>query len=274
MAWIVRSNPGYARFLVSNIGDLRHSLVPSNKLVGDIIEVVADNVRLRTYSQHIVADAFDQRALPARRNRAESIPGVAGDETELRGPNSKLFLDISVSLRRRLVVFHAVGAEAPFKQIDNAAVLELAGLHFKQIVGETEEPETRIAQLAQRRRNLGVGRHGRELFRKLLLVIVSDLNAARISQHFHDRRTDIGEWDVTAGHGQRRGVQDQIGEPQAHGGLVAKDTLEGRFHRAEIEKRFVYVEDDQRKSGHCGLQVLPRPCFANASAVGGGCRLL
>ena len=62
-------------------------------------------------------------------------------------------------------MFHAIGTESPFKEIDDAAMLELTGLHFKQIVGEAEEPETRIAKLTQRRWNLGMGRHRRELFR-------------------------------------------------------------------------------------------------------------
>ena len=57
--------------------------MPGDELVRDIIEVVTPhNMRLRAYPQHIVADAFDQRALPARRDGAESIPGVAGDEIE------------------------------------------------------------------------------------------------------------------------------------------------------------------------------------------------
>jgi hypothetical protein len=125
--------------------------------IGDIVEVVAHDVRLRADAQNIIADALDQRRFPARGDGAERVPGVAGDKTELGGLGSKLFLDISVSLRRRLMVLHAVRAESPFEQIDDAAMFELAGLHFKQIVGEAEEPETRIAQLAQRRRNLRMG---------------------------------------------------------------------------------------------------------------------
>jgi hypothetical protein len=70
------------------IGGLGRRFVPGDQLFGDIIEVVANDVRLRAHSQHIVAHAFDQRALPARRDGAESIPGVAGDKTELRRLNS------------------------------------------------------------------------------------------------------------------------------------------------------------------------------------------
>jgi len=56
---------------------------------------------------------------------------MAGDKTELGRSNSKLFLDISVSLARRFMVLHAVRAESSFKQIDDATVLKLARLHFE-----------------------------------------------------------------------------------------------------------------------------------------------
>ena len=98
------------------------SLVSANELVGDVVEVVADNLRLRTYRQDIVADALDQRRLPARRNGAQSVPCVAGDKTELRWLGAELFLDIGVSLARRLVMLDAVRAETALEQIDDAAV--------------------------------------------------------------------------------------------------------------------------------------------------------
>jgi hypothetical protein len=37
----------------------------SNELTGDIVEVVADDLRLRANTQYIVADSLDQRGLPA-----------------------------------------------------------------------------------------------------------------------------------------------------------------------------------------------------------------
>ena len=41
-------------------GDLgRRSFVPDDKLVRDVVEVLADNLRLRTNSQHVVADTFN-----------------------------------------------------------------------------------------------------------------------------------------------------------------------------------------------------------------------
>jgi hypothetical protein len=41
------------------IGALGRSLVSGDELIGDVVEVVADNLRLRTDAKHIVADAFD-----------------------------------------------------------------------------------------------------------------------------------------------------------------------------------------------------------------------
>ena len=54
-----------------------------DELIGDIVEVVSDNLRLRAYSQNIVPNTLDQRRLPARRDGAERVPCVAGDKTEL-----------------------------------------------------------------------------------------------------------------------------------------------------------------------------------------------
>src|SRR5262249_17526484 len=151
------------------IAELGPRFVPGDEPVSDVVEVVADSLWLRTNSQDIVADTLDQRRLPARRDGAESVPGVAGDKTKLGGRNSKLLLDISVSLAGGLMVHHTVCAEPSLEEIDNTAVLELTGLDLEQIVGEREEPETRSAQLAERRRNLGIGRHHGKLFRELFL---------------------------------------------------------------------------------------------------------
>jgi hypothetical protein len=35
--------------------------VPGDELIGDVIEVVADNIRLRADAESIIADALDQR---------------------------------------------------------------------------------------------------------------------------------------------------------------------------------------------------------------------
>ena len=78
----------------------------SDKLICNVLQVIAYDLRLRTDSQNIVADTLDQRCLPARSDGAESIPCVAGDKTELGGLNRKLSLDISISLTRRLMALH------------------------------------------------------------------------------------------------------------------------------------------------------------------------
>ena len=65
---------------------LTHSPMSCDELIGDIVEVTADYLRLGADPQDIVADALDQRGLPARRDGAESVPGVTSDETELGRP--------------------------------------------------------------------------------------------------------------------------------------------------------------------------------------------
>jgi hypothetical protein len=57
--------------------------VPSDELIGDVIQVIADDVRLRADPQHIVADPLDQRCFPAGRDGAKRVPCVARDEAEL-----------------------------------------------------------------------------------------------------------------------------------------------------------------------------------------------
>src|SRR5271156_2788329 len=99
--------------------------MPGDELIGDVVQIISDDPRLRTNAQYIVADPPDQRRIPAGRHGAERVPRMACDKTELRGFHSKLFLDVSVSLARWLMMLHAVGAETPLEQIDNAAMLEL-----------------------------------------------------------------------------------------------------------------------------------------------------
>ena len=69
-----------------------------DELVGYVVEIVANNVRLRANSQDIVAGTLDQRRFPARCHGAESIPRVAGDQAKLGGLNSELSLDVGISL--------------------------------------------------------------------------------------------------------------------------------------------------------------------------------
>ena len=66
------------------------SPVPGDELAGNIIQVIADELRLRADSQNIVADPLDQRGFPAGSDGAERVPGMAGDETKL-GPTPSSF---------------------------------------------------------------------------------------------------------------------------------------------------------------------------------------
>jgi hypothetical protein len=122
--------------------------VSSYELIGNFVEVVADNLRLGADFQNIIANTLDQSGLPTRRDGAEGVPCVAGDKTEPGRPNRKLPLDVGIGFARRFVMLHTIRTEAPLKEIDNAAMFKLAGLNLEQIVGESEEPETCITQLA------------------------------------------------------------------------------------------------------------------------------
>ena len=55
----------------------------ADQLIGDIVEIIADHLRLRPDAEHIIAGTPDQRGLPAGGDRAERIPGVAGDQAEI-----------------------------------------------------------------------------------------------------------------------------------------------------------------------------------------------
>jgi hypothetical protein len=48
--------------------------VSGDKLVGNVIQVIANDLRLRANSQNIVAGALDQRGFPAGRDGAERVP--------------------------------------------------------------------------------------------------------------------------------------------------------------------------------------------------------
>jgi len=79
-------------------GKLHLSLVPSDELIGNAVQVIAHDLRLRADPQNIVADALDQSCLPARCDGAEGVPCVAGDKTELGGVNAERFLHIKRKL--------------------------------------------------------------------------------------------------------------------------------------------------------------------------------
>jgi hypothetical protein len=113
-------------------------LVTGDKLIGNVVQIISDDLRLRADPQNIVANTLDQRGSPASRDGTKSVPCMAGDETELGGPNPKLFFDKGVSLARLLMVLHAVCAKSSFEEIDNAAMLKLTSLNPKQIIREGE----------------------------------------------------------------------------------------------------------------------------------------
>ena len=69
-----------------------------DQLIGDVIEVIADDLRLGADSQNIVADPLDQCCFPAGRYGAKCVPCVARDKTELGRSNPKLLLDVGGSL--------------------------------------------------------------------------------------------------------------------------------------------------------------------------------
>ena len=57
--------------------------VSGDQLIGNVIQVVADDVRLRPDFQEIVADSLYQRRFPAGRHGPKRVPCVARDKTEL-----------------------------------------------------------------------------------------------------------------------------------------------------------------------------------------------
>jgi hypothetical protein len=64
--------------------------VSGDELIGDVIQIIADDLWLRADSQSIVADPLDQRRFPAGRHGSKRVPCVARDQTELRGLDPKL----------------------------------------------------------------------------------------------------------------------------------------------------------------------------------------
>ena len=67
------------------------SLVPGDKLIGNVVQVIAHELRLRTDSQNIVADALDQRGLPARCDGAEGVPCVQAMRQSWEGATPSSF---------------------------------------------------------------------------------------------------------------------------------------------------------------------------------------
>jgi hypothetical protein len=71
--------------------------VAGDQLIGHVVEVVADDLRLRPDAQNVVARALDQGRFPACGDGAKGVPGVAGDETELRRLDKKALGNLRTS---------------------------------------------------------------------------------------------------------------------------------------------------------------------------------
>src|SRR5262245_39851833 len=106
-------------------------LVSADKLIGDVIQIIANDLRLRADSQDVIADPLDQRCFPAGRYGAERVPCMASDKAELRGANPQLLLDVGVNLARRLVLLDAVHAEPPLEKANDTGLLKLTSLNLR-----------------------------------------------------------------------------------------------------------------------------------------------
>jgi hypothetical protein len=94
----LRHNDFLSEDVRDGAGGLPAPLVTGDELIGDVVQVIANDLRLRANSQNIIADALDQRGFPSGRDGAERVPCVAGDKTELGGRNPKLFFDVRIRL--------------------------------------------------------------------------------------------------------------------------------------------------------------------------------
>ena len=59
-----------------------------DELIRDIVQIVADELRLRPDAQKFIAGALDQRGAPAGGHRAQRVPGMTGDQKKLGGFNA------------------------------------------------------------------------------------------------------------------------------------------------------------------------------------------
>src|SRR5215472_8313790 len=57
--------------------------VSGDQLIGDVAEIVADDLRLGTHRQHIVPGPADESGLPSGGDCAQRVPGMASDKTKL-----------------------------------------------------------------------------------------------------------------------------------------------------------------------------------------------
>src|ERR1700750_3141860 len=113
-------------------------LVLRDQLIGDVIQVIADDLWLRADSQDVVAHPLDQGSLPPRSDGAKGVPCVASDKTKLRRVDPEFPLNISIGLPRGLVMLDAICTKTTLEEIDDPAPFELTRLHLRQIVRQRE----------------------------------------------------------------------------------------------------------------------------------------
>src|ERR1700733_1618772 len=80
-------------------GDIGSFLLPRDQLIGDVVQVCTDDLRLRADFQDVIADPLDQGSLPARSDGAEGVPCMASDKTKLRRLNPEFPRNVAVGLR-------------------------------------------------------------------------------------------------------------------------------------------------------------------------------
>ncbi len=94
--------------------------VAGDQLGGDLVEVSAGNLRLRSDIQERVARPQDKRGLPTRGDRTQSVPDVAGDQADLRRLSLQCPRYGRVYLWRRLMTADGIDAEPPPEDIQQA----------------------------------------------------------------------------------------------------------------------------------------------------------
>jgi hypothetical protein len=80
-------------------GELDLALVSGNELIGDVVQVITDDLRLRADRQNVIASPLDERCFPASGDGAERVPCMTRDKAELPGPDSEFSFNMGVHLK-------------------------------------------------------------------------------------------------------------------------------------------------------------------------------
>jgi hypothetical protein len=97
-----------------------------DQLVGDLTEVRAGNLRLGSDVQERIARPQDKRSLPTRRDRTQSVPGMASDQTDFRRLSLHCPRYSRVDFRRGLMTADVIDAEPPLEGVQQTGSLELS----------------------------------------------------------------------------------------------------------------------------------------------------